>query len=185
MNDMIDFIFNKIPMGIIVFNEKIEIIFRNRWAERFLKRYKLPGEVTVICRRIFRAIRKSELKKHFPGEIYLYKKLKGSPCRWTFMFHIREMPVQFVCVTIAEESFSNKLELNKIRIQYHLTRRETDVLRRVLKGLKNIEIAEELVVSEQTVKDHLSNVYMKIGVKNRFNLISSLVNCQPDVLPPT
>jgi DNA-binding NarL/FixJ family response regulator len=66
--------------------------------------------------------------------------------------------------------------MNDIRKQFRLTRRETDILRRVLDGLKNVEIAEELEISEQTVKDHLSNIYMKSGVENRFDLARLLMN---------
>ena len=69
--------------------------------------------------------------------------------------------------------------MNEIRQQYKLTRRETDIIRRVLDGLKNIEISKDLEIVEQTVKDHLSNIYMKIGVQDRFDLIRSLVSsCQ-------
>jgi len=65
--------------------------------------------------------------------------------------------------------------MNKIRQLYGLARRETDILRRTLDGLKNVEIAEDLEISEQTVKDHLSNIYTKMGVENRFELIRFLV----------
>ena len=77
---------------------------------------------------------------------------------------------------IIEDKISNKLNLNEIRQQYRLTRRETDILRRVLDGLKNIEISRDLEIVEQTVKDHLSNIYMKIGAENRFDLIRSLLS---------
>ncbi|KPK45521.1 MAG: hypothetical protein AMK74_03230 [Nitrospira bacterium SM23_35] len=68
--------------------------------------------------------------------------------------------------------------MNEIRKQFRLTRRETDILRRVLDGLKNVEIAEELEISEQTVKDHLSNIYMKSGVENRFDLARLLMHAE-------
>ena len=42
--------------------------------------------------------------------------------------------------------------------------------------LKNIEISKDLEIVEQTVKDHLSNIYGKIGVGNRFDLVRSLVS---------
>ena len=51
-----------------------------------------------------------------------------------------------------EETISNKLNMNGIRQEFKLTRRETDILRRILDGYKNTDIATELEISEQTVK---------------------------------
>lgn len=48
-----------------------------------------------------------------------------------------------------------------------LTDREVEMLRAVASGRSNKQISAELVVTEQTVKFHLSNVYRKLGVANR------------------
>ncbi|HSC91498.1 MAG TPA: response regulator transcription factor [Gaiellaceae bacterium] len=48
-----------------------------------------------------------------------------------------------------------------------LTRRELEILRYAADGASNAQIARALWVTEQTVKFHLSNVYRKLGVRNR------------------
>jgi DNA-binding NarL/FixJ family response regulator len=51
--------------------------------------------------------------------------------------------------------------------QTGLTDRELTILKAVARGLSNKQISQELWVTEQTVKFHLSNVYRKLGVTNR------------------
>lgn len=50
---------------------------------------------------------------------------------------------------------------------YDLTEREIDVLRHIVQGLNNPEIADELGVSRSTIKSHVSNILQKLGTTNR------------------
>jgi len=52
-----------------------------------------------------------------------------------------------------------------------LTNRELDIVRMIVLGLRNAEIAGRLCVSEGTVKSHLHHVYEKLGVNSRMDLL--------------
>ncbi|MBV6495226.1 MAG: hypothetical protein DCC44_05950 [Acidobacteria bacterium] len=52
-----------------------------------------------------------------------------------------------------------------------LTNRELEVIKLLAAGRKNKELANELAVSEATIRHHLSSIYGKIGVDDRLNLV--------------
>jgi DNA-binding NarL/FixJ family response regulator len=59
-----------------------------------------------------------------------------------------------------------------------LSNREREVSGLVLQGLLNKEIAAKLFISEQTVKNHLHNIFEKLGVSNRLELALYIVQHQ-------
>jgi len=174
--EVVNFVFNAMPFGIICLNRNMNMVYCNKQATLFLDRFKLPEEIPSVSGRIFDAINRSKLNELFPGEIFLTKKFEGSPSNWIFRLSIFESLTPIIAIFIIEDKISNKIDVNAIRQQYKLTRKESDILRRVLDGLKNLEISKELEIIEQTVKDHLSNIYAKLGVENRNALYRSLLS---------
>ena len=53
-----------------------------------------------------------------------------------------------------------------------LTPREADILKKIIRGASNKEIAEQSFISPHTVRNHIYNIYQKTGIKNRFQLLA-------------
>jgi DNA-binding NarL/FixJ family response regulator len=51
-----------------------------------------------------------------------------------------------------------------------LSRREREITALVAQGFRNREIADKLFISEQTVKNHMHNIFEKVGVQDRLEL---------------
>lgn len=63
-----------------------------------------------------------------------------------------------------------------LRQTWNLTEREAQVAVKCLQGKKNLEIAEQLKISVETVNKHLDKVYQKAGVRGRAELASRLLD---------
>jgi DNA-binding CsgD family transcriptional regulator len=57
---------------------------------------------------------------------------------------------------------------------YDLTAREREILRLVLQGASNKDIERKLFISASTVRNHIYNIYQKLGVRNRLELINRI-----------
>lgn len=64
-----------------------------------------------------------------------------------------------------------------------LTRRERDIVKLLADGASNKQVARELEITERTVKGHLSNVFMKLGVHDRLKLVLFLNSGQQPQRP--
>ncbi len=53
-----------------------------------------------------------------------------------------------------------------------LSIREKEIINFVLLGLSNKEIANKLYISQLTVKTHLQNIYRKLGISNKLQLLN-------------
>lgn len=61
---------------------------------------------------------------------------------------------------------------------YNLTNREIDIVKLMLKGTKYKEIAKTLFIADRTVTTHIQNIFEKIGVSNKVEMINKLSNTE-------
>jgi DNA-binding NarL/FixJ family response regulator len=83
--------------------------------------------------------------------------------------------------TILDEALTGDIALRASRVrpgqiwpgsEFGITQRESEVLRAVVDGLNNKAIAEQLVISEDTVKTHVRSIFRKLGVTDRAQAVS-------------
>ena len=81
-----------------------------------------------------------------------------------FAVHNGEKYIDYSMIPSLKEKEAQEKEQ---REEDKLTRREIEVLKLLAEGLFNKEIAYKLLISEKTVKNHVSNIFKKIGVSDR------------------
>lgn len=104
--------------------------------------------------------------------IYFYKnkqnKMKQQQLRLELQNYI--LRIDELKSEMKDKSDSNKFDELEIA-EYNLSEREKDVLEMIAAGYKNSEIADKLFVSQNTVKTHIKNIYIKLDVKNRIEAL--------------
>ena len=59
---------------------------------------------------------------------------------------------------------------------YDISQREEEIIKLLIRGLSNQQIADDLYISEKTVKNHLYHIYRKLGISNRLQLINKCID---------
>ncbi len=80
----------------------------------------------------------------------------------------KDLPVAEAFDEIARNQLVNFAETPDSDIIQTLTKREKEILQLVAEGLTNEEIGKKIFISEKTVKTHLTNIFDKLKVNNRF-----------------
>ncbi len=70
----------------------------------------------------------------------------------------------------SEETGMDKITVTEAVVKYDLTKREHMILKQLMSGKDHAQICEELVISSNTLKKHILNIYRKMGIKNRVQL---------------
>lgn len=78
--------------------------------------------------------------------------------------------------TVPSPEYGDDDTLVRVFEERGLSGREREVVQLLIRGKSNKDIEGELYISINTVKNHISNIYRKFGVKNRLQLTNSLKN---------
>ncbi|HET7609238.1 MAG TPA: LuxR C-terminal-related transcriptional regulator, partial [Gammaproteobacteria bacterium] len=96
-------------------------------------------------------------------------------------FHGSNLPALLYLRSKADRVFTpvkaehaTKQGMEHVLDRYGVTKRERQIVQKICLGKTNKQIAEELFISLQTVKDHTHRIYSKIGVNSRMQLVQMM-----------
>ena len=69
---------------------------------------------------------------------------------------------------------ASKVGMEHVFERYGVTKRERQIVQKICLGKTNQQIANELFISLQTVKDHTHRIYSKIGINSRMQLVQMM-----------
>lgn len=125
-------------------NEQDEFVNNVRAGARGIVQKNTSGSMLVKA-----------IRKVYDGEFWLDRSTTAEVVR-----HFAERPA--VSVLAARTSSEARVPT--------LSRREREIVNLVTHGYRNKELADKLTISEQTVKNHMHNIFDKLGVSDRLEL---------------
>ncbi|MCX7820476.1 MAG: LuxR C-terminal-related transcriptional regulator [Brevinematales bacterium] len=87
----------------------------------------------------------------------------------SYVSKIRDRFSDFIGILLI--SSENK-DIKQFQRVYKITKREFEIIELTISGFSNIEISKKLSISERTVETHLNNIYNKLAISNRMELIN-------------
>src|ERR671910_668938 len=170
--------------GVLVLDQWRIVVQHNAAAERRLREIGdlgvawregegLPAPIWTVLGALKRAL-KPETDRQLNGSPYL--RVRGRSGRWLTLQASRTEPTHVrsaeSMVIIAPAGPKEVLRLTASG--YGLSPREQEVVELSFRGASTKEISRALYISEYTVKDHLKNIFGKVGVRGRRALVKQL-----------
>jgi len=162
--------------GLVILNEHWEIDSVTPGMERWLSELpdgdwdagRLPSAVLAVAGR---AMRSAENRQ--AGEIAVSRVLSRTGT-WVVLHGASLVSGGSRRVAVIVEPAHPARIYPLFMLAYGLTDRERDVTRLTLQGNSTLHIAEQLVVSENTVQQHLKSIFDKTGVRSRRDLVAKV-----------
>jgi DNA-binding CsgD family transcriptional regulator len=170
--------------GYVLFDDHLEQLFVSRRMAEFIDSLKqrrtvedpncfLPKEVMGDCLdlrncmyEIVLPLPKNRVVRISTGDYFVFH---SQVIHRGFWMHC---PARIM--VIFEKFHGEGIDQESLRDAYGLTKREAEIVAMVGLGLRNAQIAYRLFVSEITVKKHIQNIFDKMGVNNRTEMVSKL-----------
>lgn len=121
--------------------------------------------------------------QEFLGVVTFYRTLGKKDYEYSDIF-LLDMIKDHLAHRIYMETcnINGKISIPVAVTKYALTKKEHLVLELIMQGLSNEKICEINVISNNTLKKHIYNIYQKIGIKNKVQLFKLIKEYNPKVV---
>lgn len=165
-------------VGVWIWNWQIELIRENVGESEFILEHKdeLKTLLKTLCLRLRHNIEmntsSSMNSRHMKSKVMISEK------SYYVDISYRKYPDHdenvFVAILYDYTGIINNI-MADMKETFNLSQREYEVFQCLISGMSNQEIQDKLFISLPTVKKHLSNIYQKLGVDGRRQLINSIL----------
>jgi len=187
MRTYLDIVKARSSPGILILDAKGSLVYSNSTALDYfpgLRKGKLPPEISDLGRGIRNTPGGVQAGPQESPACLVVDSVSGFP------FSLRAFPIAerrpgkgvgFMMILVEKivDRHLADLDFDRLGRDYGLSKRETEVLVHISKGLANLDIAGKLFISEYTVKDHLKKILSKMNVASRSGIIASLLQPRP------
>ncbi|SPP66193.1 helix-turn-helix transcriptional regulator [Nitrospira lenta] len=180
--------------GIVVLTAAMQLLHMNRQATELAKKINaaeqagsaarsahgvLPTALTELCGEIIKALHVRTEAKDW--EQFELKRVSGDPSQPILLrgFGLPDRAgVEHARLVVTMEELGRRQSLNTdhAREKFQLTNREQAVVEHLAKGWTNKEIANALLITEQTVKEHIKHIMRKTTATTRTGILVQIFN---------
>lgn len=180
MNDLAGIIKKRAVPGILLFDQDCRLLYSNREALDMLPTIDthdredgaVPSEIYRICRQLKETSEAAE--RHLDYSVYktgdVYCSLRG----FVLEAGVGTSNPPRIMILMERVVVSHEVDIGKVCQEFQLTKRETEVVALLYRGMGNKEISKRMFISEHTVKDHMKNIMRKMSVCSRTEMMAIL-----------
>ena len=182
MRSYLDIVKLRANPGILIIDANNRLVYSNQAALEYfpgLRKGKVSPEILDLCLSL-KGRRRPQIREKESAHCLVIDSVSGLP------FSLRAFPLterkpgraeNYVMILVERivDRHLAELDFDKLRHDYGLTKRETEVLELISRGLSNLEISSKLFISEYTVKDHIKKILSKMNLGSRSGIIASLL----------
>lgn len=168
------------PIGIIVLDNSFKAIHYNYLALEYCR--EITGQQMEKCSidSLVNILKTRLVFKTFTSNTYLYASIQNYSFK-IVPFAVPNFNGGFnTCYTayLTNNQYANTIDYIKLEELFKLTKREYEIILLISQGYSNKRIAEDLYLSKHTVKTHIQNIFKKMKVNSRTEILHKVKEIQ-------